>query len=173
MRAIGDPEALITSVKSQVWWVDKNLPVFEVRTMEQILNEDSSQRKFQSFVMSIFAALALALASIGIFGVLASLVSQRTQEIGIRMALGAQSKDVLRMVVGEGFRMVFLGVVIGVSAGIGLTRYLASLFFGVSPANPATYLEVALIMISIALVACLLPAWRAIRVNPMVALRYE
>src|SRR5205085_2164953 len=173
VRAIGDPEALITSVKSQVWWVDKNLPVFEVRTMEQILNEDSSQRKFQSFVMSIFAALALALASIGIFGVLASLVSQRTQEIGIRMALGAQSKDVLGMVVGEGFRMVFLGVIIGVSAGIGLTRYLASLFFGVSPANPATYLEVALIMISIALVACVLPAWRAIRVNPMVALRYE
>ena len=89
------------------------------------------------------------------------------------MALGAQSKDVLRMVLGEGFRMVLLGVAIGVGAGVALSRYLANLFFGVSPANPATYLQVALLMISIALVACLLPAWRAIRVNPMVALRYE
>ena len=173
VRAMGDPDALITSVKSQVWWVDKNLPVFEVRTMEQILDEDISQRRFQSFVMSVFAGLALMLAAIGLFGVLASLVGQRTQEIGIRMALGAQSKDVLRMVLGEGMQMVLLGVFIGVGAGIGLSRYLASLFFGVSPASPATYLQVALIMISIALVACLLPAWRAIRVNPMVALRYE
>jgi putative ABC transport system permease protein len=89
------------------------------------------------------------------------------------MALGAQSKDVLRLVVGEGVRLVLLGVVIGVGAGIALSRYLASLFFGVSPANPATYLEVALLMIAIALIACLLPALRAIRVNPMTALRYE
>jgi putative ABC transport system permease protein len=173
VRAMGDPEALITSVKSHVWWVDKNLPVFEVRTMEQILNEDTSQRKFQSFVMSVFAGLAVVLASLGLFGVLSSLVGQRTQEIGIRMALGAQSKDVLRMVLGEGFRMVFLGVVIGVGAGVGLSQYLASLFFGVSPASPITYLQVALIMMSIALVACLLPAWRAIRVDPVVALRSE
>jgi len=105
--------------------------------------------------------------------VLASLVSQRTQEIGIRMALGAQPRDVLRMVVGEGVRLVLLGVAIGVGAGVALSRYLASLFFGVSPANPATYLEVALLMIAIALIACLLPALRAVRVNPMTALRYE
>ncbi|MFN2622906.1 MAG: ABC transporter permease [Chthoniobacterales bacterium] len=173
VRAEGEPESLITAVKSQVWSVDKNLPVYEVRTMEQILDEDTSQRKFQSFVMSIFAGLALVLASIGLFGVLTSLVGQRAQEIGIRMALGAQSKDVLRMVVGEGVRLVLLGVVIGVGAGIALSRYLASLFFGVSPASPATYLEVALLMIGIALIACLLPALRAIRVNPMTALRYE
>jgi predicted permease len=173
VRAQGDPEALIMAVKSQVWSVDKNLPVFEVRTMQQILDEDTSQRKFQSFVMSVFAGLALVLASIGLFGVLASLVGQRTQEIGIRMALGAQSGDVLRMVVAEGFRMVMLGVAIGVGAGIALGRYLASLSFGVSPANLATYLQVALLMMSVALVACLLPAWRAVRVNPMTALRYE
>src|SRR5438270_2627827 len=173
VRAAGDPESLITAVKSQVWSVDKNLPIYEVRTMEQILDEDTSQRRFQSFVMTVFAGLALVLASIGLFGVLTSLVGQRTQEIGIRMALGAQSKDVLRLVVGEGVRLVLLGVVIGVGAGIGLSRYLASLFFGVSPAEPATYLEVALLMIAIALIACLLPALRAIRVNPMTALRYE
>jgi putative ABC transport system permease protein len=141
--------------------------------MEQILGEDTSQRKFQSLVMTIFAGLALVLASIGLFGVLSSLVSQRTQEIGIRMALGAQTKDVLSMVLGEGFRMVALGVIIGVAAGVALSRYLASLFFGVSPASPGTYVQVALLMMGIALVACLLPAWRAIRVNPMVALRYE
>ena len=173
VRAEGDPESLITAVKSQVWSVDKNLPVYEVRTMEQILDEDTGQRRFQAFVMSVFAGLALVLASIGLFGVLASLVGQRTQEIGIRMALGAQSKDVLRMVINEGVRLVLLGVVMGVGAGIALSRYLASLFFGVSPASPTTYLEVAALMITIALIACLLPALRAIRVNPMTALRYE
>jgi predicted permease len=173
VRAEGDPESLVTAVKSQIWSVDKNLPVYQVRTMEQILDEDTSQRRFQSFVMSVFAGLALLLASIGLFGVLTSLVGQRTQEIGIRMALGAQSKDVLRMVVGEGVRLVLLGVAIGLGAGIALSRYLASLFFGVSPTSPVTYLEVALLMIGIALIACLLPALRAIRVNPMTALRYE
>jgi putative ABC transport system permease protein len=173
VRGNADPEALIASVKNQIWSIDKNLPLFAVRTMEQVLDEDTSQRRFESFVMSIFASLALVLASIGLFGVLSSLVSQRTQEIGIRMALGAQTKDVLGMVLGEGFRMVVLGLVIGVAGGIALSRYLSSLFFGVSPANPAIYVEVALLMIGIALVACLLPAWHAIRVNPMVALRYE
>jgi putative ABC transport system permease protein len=173
VRAAGDPESLINTVKSQVWSVDKNMPVFEVRTMEQILDEDTSQRRFQSFVMTVFAGLALVLASIGLFGVLASLVSQRTQEIGIRMALGAQSRDVLRMVVGEGLLLVLLGVAMGVGAGVALSAYLSSLFFGVSPASPATYLEVALLMIAIAFIACLLPALRAVRVNPMTALRYE
>lgn len=172
-RGAGDPEALITSVKSQIWSADRNLPVFEVRTMEQILDEDTSQRKFQSFVMTVFAGLALVLASIGLFGVLSSLVSQRTQEIGIRMALGAQKRDVLGLVLSEGLRLAALGVIIGVAAGIALSRYLASLFFGVSPAHPATYVQVALLMIAIALVASLLPAWRAVLVTPMVALRYE
>ncbi len=173
VRSQADPEALIASVKSRIWTIDQNLPLFEVRTMEQVLEEDTSQRRFQSFVMSVFAGLALALASIGLFGVLASLVSQRTQEIGIRMALGAQTKDVLGLVLGEGFRMVGLGIIIGVAGGVALSRYLSSLFFGVSPASPVTYIEVALLMIGLGLVACLLPAWRAIRVNPMVALRYE
>jgi predicted permease len=173
VRSNADPETLIASVKNQIWTIDKNLPLFEVRTMEQVLDEDASQRRFESFVMSIFAGLALVLASIGLFGVLSSLVNQRTQEIGIRMALGAQTKDVLRMVLGEGLRMVVFGVIIGVAGGVALSRYLSSLFFGVSPESPATYFEVALLMTGIALIACLLPAWRAIRVNPMVALRYE
>jgi putative ABC transport system permease protein len=169
----GHGEFLIELVKHEIWRIDKNLPLYEVRTMEQVLEEDTSQRRFESFVMSVFAVLALVLASIGLFGVLASLVNQRTQEIGIRMALGAQTKDVLRLVLSEGFWMAGLGVLIGVGGGIALSRYLSSLFFGVSPASPGTYIEVALLMIGLALLACLLPAWRAIRVNPMVALRYE
>jgi len=173
VRGQGDPEGLIESVKHQIWAIDKDLPLFEVRTMEQVLDEDTSQRRFESFVMSVFAGLALVLASIGLFGVLTSLVNQRTQEIGIRMALGAQKKDVLGMVLREGLRMVAIGVIVGLAGGIGLSRYLSSLFFGVSPASPVTYIEVALLMIGLALVACLLPAWRALRVNPMVALRYE
>src|SRR5438477_8366019 len=173
VRSNADPEKLIASVKNQIRTIDRNLPLFEVRTMEQVLDEDTSQRRFESFVMSVFAGLALVLASIGLFGVLASLVNQRTQEIGIRMALGAQTRDVLGLVLGEGFRMVVLGVIMGVAGGVALSRYLSSLFFGVSPASPGTYLQVAFLMLGIALVACLLPAWRAIRVNPMAALRYE
>ena len=173
VRSSADPESLIASVKHQIWSIDPNLPLFEVRTMEQVLDEDTSQRRFQSFVLSVFAGLALLLAGIGLFGVLASLVSQRTPEIGIRMALGAQTRDVMGMVLGEGLRMVGLGLIIGTAGGVALSRYLASLFFGVSPASPVTYLQVALIMIGIALVACLLPAWRATRVDPAVALRCE
>ena len=141
--------------------------------MDQVLAEDRSERRFESFVITVFAGLALVLASIGIFGVLSSLVSQRTHELGIRMALGAKSGDVLALVVGEGFRMVILGMILGVGGGVALTRYLSSLFFGVSPTNATTYAEVVLLMIAIALLACLLPAWRALRVNPMVALRHE
>jgi ABC-type antimicrobial peptide transport system permease subunit len=173
VRSNAETEILIAALKEQIHSLDKNLPVYEIRTMEQVLDEGTSQRRFESFVMSIFATVALLLAAIGLFGVLSSLVRQRTQEIGIRMALGAQSKDVLRLVASEGFPLVTLGLVIGVAAGVALSRFLANLFFGVSPSNPATYLEVALVMLVIAAVACLVPAWRPLRVSPMVALRCE
>ena len=173
LRTEGDPVALIPAIKRQIWSVDRTIPMFEVATMEQVLRENTSERRFESFLMTIFAGTALLLASVGLYGVLASLVSQRTQEIGIRMALGAQKRDVLSLVLWEGARMVLLGIALGVGAGVGLSRYLSSLFFGVSPANAGTYLQVALVMITIAFLACLLPAWRALRVNPMVALRYE
>jgi putative ABC transport system permease protein len=164
---------MIARVKSQIWAVDPNLPVYEVQTMEQIIDQSTSERRFESFLMSIFAGLALVLASVGIYGVLSSLVSQRTQEIGIRMALGAQMRDVLNMVLSEGFRLVLLGVVIGTTGGFALSRYLSSLFFAVNPTSATTYVEVSLLMLGIALVACYLPAARAARVNPMIALRYE
>ncbi len=173
VRTDANPDAMVSAIKRQIWSVDKNVPMFEVATMEEVLRASTSDRRFQSFLMATFAGLALLLASVGLYGVLTSLVSQRTQEIGIRMALGAQSSDVLGLVVREGSRMVLLGIAIGGAAGIALSRYLSSLFFGVSPANATTYFEVGAIMLGIALLACLLPAWRALRVNPMVALRYE
>jgi len=173
VRTDGEPTAMIPAIKNQIWSVDHKVPMFQIATMEQVLYESTSERRFQSFLMGIFAVLALLLASVGLYGVLASLVTQRTQEIGIRMALGAQRGDVLRLILIEGARMVFLGLTIGLAAGMALTRYLSSLFFGISPADGGTYLEVALGMVAIALMACLLPAWRALRVNPMVSLRYE
>jgi predicted permease len=173
LRSLGDPDALIPAIKRQIWAVDHNIPMFEIATMEQVVRESTGQRRFQSFLISAFAGLALLLASVGLYGVLTSLVSQRTREIGIRMALGAQKGDVLRLVLLEGARMVLLGIAIGVSAGFILSRYLSSLFFGVGADNPATYLEAGCVMIAITLLACFLPAWRALRVNPMIALRYE
>ena len=173
IRTDAEPAAMIPAIKNQIWSVDRKVPMFEIATMEQVLRESTSERRFQSFLMGIFAALAVLLASVGLYGVLASLVTQRTQEIGIRMALGAQRRDVLGLVLREGARMVLFGVGIGLAAGLALSRYLASLFFGVSPANATIYLEVGLLMFGIALVACLLPAWRALRVDPMISLRYE
>ncbi len=173
VRSSESPDTMIDRVKNQVWAVDRYLPVFEVQTMERVIEESTSQRRFESFLMSIFAVVALLLAATGIYGVLSSLVSQRTQEIGVRMALGAQSRDVLGLVLGEGFRLVALGVLLGIAGGFALNRFLASLLFGVSASNPITYLEVAALMIGIALAACYFPAARAMRVNPMVALRYE
>ncbi|HEY2103525.1 MAG TPA: ABC transporter permease, partial [Chthoniobacterales bacterium] len=173
LRSDSDPKSLIRSVKNQIWAVDKNLPIFEVQTMEQVIDLSTSQRRFESFVMSAFAVLALLLASVGIYGVLASLVAQRTSEIGIRMALGAQTKHVMRLVLEEGFRMIAIGLILGVAGGFALVRVFANLFFGISPTTPGTYCEVVLLMALVAMVACALPAWRAVRLNPVEALRCE
>jgi predicted permease len=173
VRAAGDPESLITAVKSQVWSVDKNLPVYEVRTMEQILDEDTSQRKFQSFVMSVFAGIALVLASIGLFGVLTSLVGQRTQEIGIRMALGAQRAAVLRMIMREGSIMLLCGVALGLLLAMGTGKILSGILYGVGALDPIAFATAPLLLALAALLATWIPARRATRVNPVVALRTE
>jgi putative ABC transport system permease protein len=173
LRSSENPEAMIERVKNEVWSVDRYLPVFEVQTMKQVVDQSTSQRRFQSFLMLVFAGLALVLASVGIYGVLSSLVVQRTQEIGVRMALGAQRRDVLSLVLGEGFRLVALGLAIGIIGGAALNRFLASLLFGANATNPMTYLKVAVVMIGVAFAACYFPAARATRIRPMVALRYE
>jgi len=141
--------------------------------MSQVVDDITGQRRFDSFVMGIFGALALLLAGVGIYGVLASTVQQRTAEIGIRMALGAQRRDVLSMVMGYGLKLALLGMVIGLVAGFILTRLLASLLFGISPANPMSYLAVCAGLILVSAVACYLPARTAVTVDPVQALRSE
>ena len=173
VRSAANPTLLTASIKRQIWALDKDLPVYDVLTMQDLLDDNLGQRRFDSFLMSIFGVLAVVLACVGIYGVLATAVVQQTREIGVRMALGARRGDVLKMIMGQGLRWVSLGLLIGLTLGFVLTRMLASLLFGVGPANPLTYIAVSAVMLAVAGVACYLPAVRAIRIDPMRALRYE
>ena len=173
LRTANDPESLVPFLKSQVWAIDPSLPVYEVQTMERVIENGTSLRRFQSLLMAAFAGVALLLSGIGLYGVLSSVVNQRTHEIGVRMALGARARDVMQLVVREGLWMAAIGLVLGVGGGISLCRYMQSSFFGVSSTEPATYIQVALLICIIAVVACAFPARRAIHLNPMEALRYE
>jgi putative ABC transport system permease protein len=164
------PESSIVSIRREIRIVDPDQAVFSIRTMEQLLAESISLRRFSMILLGVFAALALLLAAIGIYGVIAQSVAQRTREIGIRMALGAQSGDVLRMVVRQGMTLTLLGVGAGLIGAYALTKLIAKLLFGVAPNDPVTFGAIALLLLSVSLLACYLPARRAAKLDPMIAL---
>jgi putative ABC transport system permease protein len=172
-RTAGDPAALVSAVRGEVRALDPEVAVFGVNTMTGVLSGAVAQRRISTWLLAAFACVALVLATVGIYGVLAYSVAQRTREIGIRMALGAQTRDVLRLVLGQGLLLALAGVGLGVCGALALTRLMAGLLYGVSATDPATYALISLLLVSVALLACLIPAWRATRVDPMAALRYE
>jgi putative ABC transport system permease protein len=173
VRATSDPNKLIAAVQSQVWAVDKDLPVFDVKTMDERLSNSVSERRFQMLLLGTFAAIALLLAVIGIYGVMSYSVTQRTHEIGIRMALGAQQQNIFKLVAGQGMILTVVGVAIGLAGAFALTRLISGLLFGVVPTDPPTFVAVPLFLAAVALLAAYLPARRAAKVDPLVALRHE
>ena len=173
MRTSGDPLNLVAAARSEVLAVKNDQPISNVHTMEELLSNSIAQRRFNMLLLSIFAGVALLLAAVGIYGVMSYSVAQRTHELGVRMALGAQTSHVLALVVKQGMTLALAGVGIGLAAAFALTRILASLLYGVSATDPLTFSVIALLLASVAFVACYLPARRATKVDPMVALRYE
>ena len=173
VRTSGDPLSVTAAVRQAIWAVDPAQPISNVRTMEEILSEEVAQRRIGMTLLVAFAGLALLLASLGIYGVLSYSVTQRTQEIGIRMALGAGRNDVLRQVMGGGLRLAGAGVAIGLIVSFALTRLMTGLLFGVSASDPRTLIGVTVLLIAVALLACYIPARRATKIDPMIALRYE
>jgi ABC-type antimicrobial peptide transport system permease subunit len=147
--------------------------MYETKSLEEIVADSLADRRFTMILLGVFAALALLLSSLGIYGVISYVVGERTHEIGIRMALGAQRSHVLQLMLGEGMKMALLGVAIGIAAALGLTQLMTKMIFGISATDPVTFCAVALVLASVALTACYIPARRAMRVDPMVALRYE
>ncbi|HLW51884.1 MAG TPA: ABC transporter permease [Candidatus Angelobacter sp.] len=173
VRGNGDPNAQFDSIRTVMRQMNAEQVVYAPRTMEQIISDSISTRRYSMFLLGGFAALALLLASVGIYGVVSYVAGQRTQEIGIRMALGASRMDVLRLVIRHGAWLILTGLVIGIAAALAITRLMATLLFGVSTSDPLTFAAVGLLLAAVALAACSVPARRAMRVDPMIALRYE
>src|SRR5829696_1739603 len=172
-RTQGDAAATAQALKQEIWKVDSQLPVTRVETMSEVTASSFAARRFNMSLLSLFAALALLLAAIGIYGVMSNAVTQRTQEIGIRLALGASTIDVLKLIIRNGMTLVIIGVVLGLAGAFALTRLMTTLLFGVTPTDGLTIGVVSAVLIGVALLACFIPARRATKVDPLVALRYE
>jgi predicted permease len=173
IRTAGDPLALAGAARNAVWSVDPAQPISRVRSMEEYIYTSAAQPRFNMLLLAIFAALALILAAVGIYGVMSYAVTQRTHEIGIRLALGAEPRQIIRLVVGQGLGLVGAGIGLGVVGAIAVTRLMKTLLLGISATDPATFAGMAGLLVVVALIACYLPARRATRVDPMIALRYE
>jgi len=167
------PSTVVSALRSQVLAIDKELPLFGVASMDDLLAEETADQRFEAAAVGLFAGLALLLAAVGIYGVISYMVSQRTREIGVRMAVGAQRGDVLRMVIRDGMFVTGAGMAVGIGGALALTRLMRNLLFQITPNDPATYLGVTVILATIGLVACWVPGRRAMRIDPMAALRYE
>jgi putative ABC transport system permease protein len=172
-RTASDPAGFANTLRGEVWAVDKDQAVYDIKTMDQTLSEMTSRRRFTMTLLGVLAGAALILAAMGIYGVISYSVTQRTHEIGIRLAMGAQTSDVLRLIVGQAARLAFEGVSVGLVASFSLTRFMSSLLYGVSATDPLTFAAISLVLTGVALGASYVPARRAMRVDPIVALRYE
>jgi putative ABC transport system permease protein len=173
IRTTGEPTQLASVVRNEIRAIDKTVLVNGISTFESLLARNVAQRRFQTWLLALFSALALLLAAVGIYGVMSYAVMQSTRELGIRVALGAQARDVLKLVVGKGMLLTVLGVGIGLLAAFALTRVLAGLLFDVTATDPTTFIAAPLALLAVALLACFVPARRATKVDPMVALRNE
>lgn len=173
VRTTGDPMALVAAVRNEIFALDANLPAYDFTTMAEIVSGSMARERFTVLLLGVFAAVALLLAAVGVYGVISYSVTQRTHEFGIRIALGASSLELVKMVIAQGMKIVVAGLVIGIIAALALTRVMASLLYGVSPFDPITFCSVPLLLAIVALVACYIPARRTTKIDPITALRYE
>jgi len=173
IRTHGDPLSIVGAVRKELKTIDPDQPIAEVKPMIEWVESSVAAPRYWTTLLGLFAALAMVLAATGIYGVMSYSVAQRTHEIGVRMALGARRVDVLKLVVRQGMLLTVVGVIVGLGGAFALTRVMSSLLFGVTTKDPITFAAVSLLLIAVAFVACFVPARRATRVDPLVALRYE